>query len=176
MSLIRLTASDGKPVVFEDQIRASGGMKDVYFAPNEAYVVAFYRTPADAASRERLAAITGTYRERIFNQAGGDYWRTTYCWPVATVEYQGRLGVVVVPFTSGIFSSPTARATMTCWASKAAKREQVVYLRQQPQPLPRPARAGHLAGPTARVPKPCACGAPPARAGLAHSDLSYKMS
>jgi hypothetical protein len=41
--------------------------------------------------------ITGQYRERIFNQQGGDYWRGLYCWPTATVEYQGKLGVVM-PF------------------------------------------------------------------------------
>ena len=151
MSLIRLTASDGKPVVFEDQIRASGGMKDVYFAPNEAYVVAFYRTPADAASRERLAAITGTYRERIFNQAGGDYWRTTYCWPVATVEYQGRLGGGGALYEAG-FSSPTARATMTCWASKAAKRESKWFTSASNRNrYLDPREAGHLAGAN------CAC-------------------
>ncbi len=96
-NLITVTASDGSQVQFIDEVQASGGMKDVYFSPNKDYVVAFFRGPADNAMRERLAVITGTYRERIFSQAGGAYWKKLFCWPTAMLEYEGRLGVVV-PF------------------------------------------------------------------------------
>lgn len=174
MSLIRLTASDGKPVVFEDQIRASGGMKDVYFAPNEAYVVAFYRTPADAASRERLAAITGTYRERIFNQAGGDYWRTTYCWPVATVEYQGRLGVVVPFYERDFFFTHGSRNNdmlgiqgrekESKWFTSASNRNRYLDRRELGTWLGQLRVCLSLARAVRRL----------HAAGLAHSDLSYK--
>ena len=41
--LIRLTASDGTTVEFHDEIKAQGGVKDVYFNPQKQYVVAFYR-------------------------------------------------------------------------------------------------------------------------------------
>lgn len=95
--IISLTASDGSTVQFEDEVKASGGMKDVYFSPNRDYVVAFFRGTADPATRERVAMIAGTYRERIFNQTGGDYWKKVFCWPTATVEYNGRIGVVT-PF------------------------------------------------------------------------------
>lgn len=97
-----LTATDGSTYAVEEGIKATGGMKDVYFSPNRDYVVAFYRVQADAAMRERLAMITGTYRERIFNQAGGDYWQRLFCWPTAMIEYSGRLGVVV-PFYDPCF-------------------------------------------------------------------------
>ena len=92
--LITLTATNGETISFIDDIKAQGGMKDVMFAPDNSYVVAFFREPADAATRERLEMITGPYRERIFHQEGGDYLQNLYCWPRAVVEYQGRLGVV----------------------------------------------------------------------------------
>jgi len=38
--------------------------------------------------------ITGTYREKIFNQEGGEYLKKLFCWPTAVVEHQGKLGVV----------------------------------------------------------------------------------
>lgn len=94
---ITVIAADGSSVEFVDEVKASGGMKDVYFSPNKDYVVAFFRGAADPATRERIAVITGMYRERIFNQAGGDYWKGVFCWPTTTLEYNGRIGVVV-PF------------------------------------------------------------------------------
>lgn len=99
---ITLTASDGSTVQFVDEIRASGGMKDVYFAPNKDYVVAFFRTKADAATRDRLTTITEVYRDRFFNQEGGDYLKNLFCWPTAVVEHNGRLGVVA-PFYRDCF-------------------------------------------------------------------------
>lgn len=101
-AVVTLTASDGSTVRFIDEVKARGGVKDVMFSPDETYVVAFYRGPADAASRERLLEITGRYRERIFGQAGGEYLKNLYCWPTAVVEHAGRLGVVV-PFYRACF-------------------------------------------------------------------------
>ena len=100
--IVCLPASDGSMVQFVDEVSAQGGIKDVMFSPERDYVVAFYRTPADDATRARLLEITGTYRERIFGQAGGAYLRQLYCWPTAVVEYRGRLGVVV-PFYRDCF-------------------------------------------------------------------------
>lgn len=94
---VTVTAADGSTVQFIDEVKASGGMKDVYFSPSKDYVVAFFRGSADAATRERLSVITTTYRDRVFNQAGGDYWKNLFCWPTTMVEHDGRLGVVV-PF------------------------------------------------------------------------------
>jgi serine/threonine protein kinase len=99
---VTVTAADGSKVQFIDEVKASGGMKDVYFSPNKDYVVAFFRGAADAATRERLSVITTTYRDRVFNQAGGDYWKNLFCWPTTMVEHDGRLGVVV-PFYSPEF-------------------------------------------------------------------------
>lgn len=99
---VTLTASNSETVRFVNEIQARGGMKDVMFSPERDYVVAFFREPADAATRERLEMIAGPYRERIFNQEGGEYLSNLYCWPTAVVEWQGRLGVVV-PFYRSCF-------------------------------------------------------------------------
>ena len=96
-SIITLTASNGEQVQFRDKIIATGGMKDVYASPDKRYVVAFYRNQLDDAARQRLEMITGAYRERIFENEQGAYWDQFYCWPTATVEHQGRVGVVA-PF------------------------------------------------------------------------------
>ena len=61
--LIKLTAMDGSPVEFMDEVIGSGAMKDVYFSPDKSYVVGFFRTPQDANSVDRLKNITGVYRE-----------------------------------------------------------------------------------------------------------------
>ena len=93
-NIITLTATNGETIQFINETKAQGGMKDVMFSPDKSYVVAFFREKADAATRERLEQITGLYRERIFNQEGGEYLKKLYCWPTAVVEYNGKLGVV----------------------------------------------------------------------------------
>ena len=62
---ITLTANDGSIVEFYDEIKAQGGVKDVYFSPDKTYVVAFYRKPINANDRERITNIVGIYRQRI---------------------------------------------------------------------------------------------------------------
>ena len=83
---IKLTATDGSTVEFVDEVIGSGAMKDVYFSPDKSYVVGFFRTPQDANAKDRLTHITGIYRERIFNQVGGEYWKNLFCWPTKMVN------------------------------------------------------------------------------------------
>ena len=45
-NIVTLTATDGSSVEFYDEIKASGGVKDVYFSTDGTYVVAFYRKPS----------------------------------------------------------------------------------------------------------------------------------
>jgi len=103
MSIIKLKASDGSPVEFVDKIIGSGGMKDVYFSPDKSYVVAFFRDKQDATAKDRLENIVGRYRQSIFNQTGGEYWKDMYCWPEKIVEYNGRLGVVAPTYAKHFF-------------------------------------------------------------------------
>jgi len=88
MSIVHVKSmTTGKDYKFDDEMHAgSGAMKDVFFAPDRSYVVQIFKNKQDANSLERLKNIVGRYRENIFNQAGGDYWETVYCWPTDIVE------------------------------------------------------------------------------------------
>lgn len=101
-NIVSLKAADGSAVEFVNEIIGSGAMKDVYFSPDKSYVVAFFREKQDFQAKDRLANIVGTYRDRIFNQAGGDYWKDKFCWPSKMVEWNGKLGLVA-PVYSGQF-------------------------------------------------------------------------
>lgn len=101
--IITLKATDGSTVQYVDEIIGSGGMKDVYFSPDKSYVVGFFRDKQDNNSRERLENITGIYRERIFNQEGGDYWKDLFCWPTKIVEHNGKLGLVCPTYQACFF-------------------------------------------------------------------------
>ncbi|NDW10511.1 helix-hairpin-helix domain-containing protein [Dysgonomonas sp. 520] len=100
---IKIKATDGSDVEFVDNIIGSGGMKDVYFSPDKSYVVGFFRDKQDFNAKDRLENITGIYRERIFNQQGGDYWKDLFCWPTKIVEYKGKLGIVCPTYQSRYF-------------------------------------------------------------------------
>ena len=78
---ISLKANDGSTVEFYDEIKAQGGVKDVYFSLDKSYVVAFYRKPINANDRERINNIVGIYRERIFDTPEGAYWKIFRCRP-----------------------------------------------------------------------------------------------
>ena len=102
-TIIKLKATDGSPIEFVDKMIGQGGMKDVYFSPDKSYVVAFFRTPQDYNAKDRLTNIVGIYRQRIFDQPGGDYWKSVYCWPTHVVEHNGRLGLCAPTYASHFF-------------------------------------------------------------------------
>lgn len=101
--VVQCKTLDGDEIAFVDEIIGSGAMKDVYFSPDRTYVVAFYKEKQDAQARERLQMIVGKYRENIFEQAGGDYWRNLFCWPVAMVEHEGKTGLVAPTYAQHFF-------------------------------------------------------------------------
>lgn len=103
IKVIKAKTTDGQPIEFTDEIIGSGGMKDVYFSPDKSYVVAFFRDDQDFQSRDRLTTVVGAYRERILNQAGGDYWKNLFCWPYALVEHDGKLGVIAPTYQKQFF-------------------------------------------------------------------------
>ena len=45
---------------------SAGAMKEVYFAPDKSYVVAYFKEPQDANAVDRLQNLVGTYRQGIF--------------------------------------------------------------------------------------------------------------
>jgi len=164
---ITLKASDGSTVQFVDEVIGSGAMKDVYFSPDKSYVVGFFRTPQDANNKDRLTNITGLYRERIFNQPGGDYWEKLFCWPTKLVEWNGKLGVVCPAydkhffFESGRFQGKEKEGK---WFASAKLRNRFIEAEHKGTWLTH----YHMCIQIARAVKRLHA------AGLAHSDLSYK--
>jgi serine/threonine protein kinase len=101
--VVKCRTFDGQEVEFVDDIIGSGAMKDVYFSPDKSYVVCFYKTKQDAQAKERLQMITGKYRDSIFQQVGGDYWRNLFCWPTAMLEHEGKLGIIAPTYAKHFF-------------------------------------------------------------------------
>lgn len=173
-AIIRCQTMDGQTIEFVDDVIGSGAMKDVYFSPDKSYVVAFYRSAQDAAARERLQMITGKYRDGIFDQAGGEYWKNLFCWPTAMLEYNGRLGVVAPSYPAHFFFefgsqnndslAIRGKEKQGKWFAAAGLRQRFIDPRELGNWL------NHL--------KVCILLARAVRrmhmAGLAHSDLSYK--
>lgn len=81
----------------------SGAMKEVYFAPDKSYVVAFFKQPQCANAMERIADLTGTYRKRIIEQPGGEYWKKIFCWPSDYVKDGGKVGLIVPVYAKHYF-------------------------------------------------------------------------
>jgi len=171
---IQLTTRQGEPVSFVDEIIGSGGMKDVYFAPDRSYVVAVFRERQDPAARERLRMICEDYRERIFNQEGGDYWRDVYCWPTGVVEHDGREGVVAPAYPRHFFFEHGSanndmlgiqgREKEGKWFASANNQQRFLDPRERGNWLNYLRICIRIARAVRRM----------HAAGLAHSDLSYK--
>ena len=176
MSIVRLTAEDGSPIEFDDSTMAgSGGMKDVYFAPDRSYVVAWFRKPQDLNSLERLKNIVGPFRERIFNQPGGEYWTNLYRWPTKLVQYSGRSAIVVPTYEQNFFFEFGSKNNDTLLGIKGKEKEGKWFAsaNHQQKHLDPQERGDWL-----KYLAICIKIARAARrmhaAGLAHSDLSYK--
>ena len=90
--IIKVKATDGSEVQFINEVFSSGGMKDAYWCPGKKEVVLFFRDKVDARTKDRLNNIVGLYRDRIFNQPGGQYWSKLFCWPTKMVEWNGKTG------------------------------------------------------------------------------------
>lgn len=121
-SVIKTTTIDGRPIEYVDKMSAQGGMKDIYFSPQKDYVVAFFRGKPDISLIDRLVMITDTYRKRIFEQDGGEYWKQVFRWPENVVNEGNRVGVVV-PFYQPNFFSVSVQRTVICSRSREKKRK-----------------------------------------------------
>lgn len=157
-SLVEYVVSDSPP---------SGAMKYIYFAPDKSYVVAFFKTPQDANAKSRLENITGKYRNDIFGQIGGDYWKDLFCWPDRIVEHEGKTGITVPTYAKQFFFEldPALKGK-----EKEGKWFASAKLMKQLAPVERGDWLSYL--------KICLKLSRAVKrmhsAGLAHSDLSYK--
>ena len=55
-NIIKVTATDGTPLEFYDEVKSSGGMKDCYFSTDKKYVCLVFRDAKhnNPANKERL--------------------------------------------------------------------------------------------------------------------------
>ena len=88
--------------VWKDSPNA-GAMKEVYFAPDKSYVVAFFKDPQDANSFDRLQNLVGTYRQGVFNGAGGEYWKKIFCWPSDLFREGNKVGLICPAYHKEFF-------------------------------------------------------------------------
>ena len=166
-NIIKITASDGTSVEFEDEVIGSGAMKDVYFSPDKKYVVGFFRDTLDANAKDRLQNIVGLYRDRIFNRQGGDYWNDLFCWPTKMVEWNGKVGIVCPTYNQHFFfreGTFKGKEKEGKWFASAKLRNRFLSSREKGNWLAH----FHMCIQIARAVKRLHA------AGLAHSDLSYK--
>lgn len=164
--IVKLTASDNTQVEFINEISAQGGMKDMYWCPGKKEVVLFFREKIDANSKDRLNNIVGLYRERIFNQMGGEYWKNLFCWPTKLVEWNGKFGLVCPAYDAHFFFADgpfKGKEKNGKWFASAKLRNR--HLR--PQDKGTWLSHFHMLIKIARAVKRLHA------AGLAHSDLSY---
>jgi serine/threonine protein kinase len=91
MSIVKVKSlTTSKEYQFDHKKPAgTGAMKEVFFSPDRSYVVQIFKSPQDNNSMERLKNIVGKFRENIFNQSGGSYWESVYCWPNDIVTVPG---------------------------------------------------------------------------------------
>ncbi len=153
-----------------------GGMKDVYFAPDRSYVVAFYRDKQDYNSRERLKKLVTQYHDSFFNREGGDYYKNLYCWPTDMVEQSGRVGLIVPTYDKNFFfrkgyangDGIKGKEKQGLWFASAKFRNKQFSLRLDDTELGNWLSYFQICVKIARGVKRLHA------AGLAHSDLSYK--
>ena len=164
---VTLTAHDGSTIEFYDEIKAQGGVKDVYFSTDKTYVVAFYRKELSSSDKDRLKNIVGPYHKRIFETAEGKYWDDYLIMPDRLVDWNGKIGVVLpfYPrkffFNGGPFDGKEKEGK---WFASAKLRNRFVPSDQKGTWLSDLHMCLKLARAVRRL----------HAAGLAHSDLSYK--
>lgn len=101
--IIKVYTLNGEEIEYYDKIIGSGGMKDVYFSTDNQNAVAFFRDPLDDVSIERLMMITTTYKDNIFNNIYGGYWKKILCWPEKIVFDGQRHGIVLPKYDKEYF-------------------------------------------------------------------------
>lgn len=170
---VTLTATDGSTVEFYDEIKAQGGVKDVYFSVDKTYVVAFYRKPVNANDKARINDIVNIHRPRIFTaDKAGQYWTDFFAWPTKIVEWKGLTGIVIPFYDKKFFFSgidpswafiKNGQEKNGKWFSSAKLINRFVPVSQKGTFLTRLHMCIKIARAIRRL----------HAAGLAHSDLSY---
>jgi serine/threonine protein kinase len=90
----------------DDNNPKKGAMKDVFFAPDKKYVVAFFREKLDYNQKDRIKRIVTLYLENIKKGNAADYYlNEIFRWPYDAVEKDGKTGVIVPIYNQKFFFS-----------------------------------------------------------------------
>lgn len=100
---VLLTSGRGEAIEVEADKVGSGGMKDVHLVTGGRDVVAVFRKPLDQAGLERIRALVDVHRTRILEGPGGSELADLYRWPRDTVDWHGRLGLIVPVFAPNFY-------------------------------------------------------------------------
>lgn len=172
MTIATATLINGKSIPYvETPYPKEGGMKTVYFTPDNSSAIAFFKDPAaanDANRLKRLEAVLGHYNPTLGKD--GDYWKQLFCWPTAIVK-KPRLGVVVphystIPPGSFFFASGPNRGREKKGAWFSRQRHRSKMLAESPAELGNWSQFLSICIRLARAVRRLHV------AGLAHSDLS----
>lgn len=123
---IRLaTLDNGETIEYVFDANAPrGGMKHTFFTPDRRFAVQFFNNPRDAQNpktQDRIRAIVSRYNPTVSEKNGGaigntdktaDYFRTRYCWPVATIR-SPEFGIVCPTYPQNFFFGDSASAVLT---------------------------------------------------------------
>jgi len=104
MNTVKATLKDGRTVDFVPDMIGEGGMKQVFFTPDKATVVCFYKdqtTGPDTQRIARLEAILGKFNPTM-DPKSGDYWKRLFCWPTGIV-IKPYLGIIAPAYPGNYF-------------------------------------------------------------------------
>lgn len=172
--VFRVRATDGTEIEVVEELVGSGVMKDVYWTPDRKRVVGIYRDPVTGPARERLDAIVGIYRERIFDTPEGPYWQKLFRWPTHLFEVEGQVGIVLPTYEPNFFFSVGSRnGDMLDLAGREKEGKWFASAKHRNKYLAKE-ELGDWQGYFGAAIKLARAIRRLHMAGLAHSDLSYK--
>lgn len=172
--VFRVRATDGTQIELLDELIGAGVMKDVYATPDRRRVVGIFREPVTGPARERLEAIVGVYRERIFGTPEGPYWEKLFRWPTHLIEVNGQTGIVLPTYEPNFFFSVGSRSgDMLDLAGREKEGKWFASAKHRNKYLA-PEELGDWRGYFGISVKLARAVRRLHMAGLAHSDLSYK--
>jgi hypothetical protein len=160
------TLTDGTRIKYIPEVIGEGAEKTVYFTEDRLSVICLYKKPKDEPTlrRKRLDAILGRFNPTVGDKSAA-YWKELFCWPTGIVDKPG-IGIVCPSYPNNYF--------FTAGALKGKEKQGLWYFGKKASMLLDPSEKGTfrdffagcivLARAVGRM----------HRAGLAHSDLSYK--
>jgi hypothetical protein len=158
--------TDGTTIKYIPEVIGEGAEKTVYFSEDRSSVICLYKKPKDDPTlrRKRLDAILGRFNPTVGDKSAA-YWKELFCWPTGIVEKPG-IGIVCPSYPNNYL--------FTAGALKGKEKQGLWYFGKKASMLLDPSEKGTWRGFFAGCIVLARAVGRMHRAGLAHSDLSYK--